>query len=256
MILPGLVSITFRALPVPAIVDLARSAGLAGIEWGGDVHVPHGNLAAARDAATCTARAGLRVAAYGSYYRVGSSEERGMTFASVLESAVALGAPLIRVWAGDRGSTGAAVTHWQHVIDDSRRIGDLAAARGLRIVFEFHGATLTDTHPSALRLLQSVNHPAVFTYWQPPAGIPREEAQAGLRALLPWVRGLHVYHWSPTHEERHPLAEGADGWSRVLHDAREAGHDMYALLEYVRDDDPRQLAPDAATLRRWLAGGG
>jgi len=29
--------------------------------------------------------------------------------------------------------------------------------------------------------------------------------------------------------------------------------DLYALLEFVRDDAPAQLAADAATLRRWLA---
>ena len=31
-----------------------------------------------------------------------------------------------------------------------------------------------------------------------------------------------------------------------------AGRDRWAFLEYVRDDDPGQLAADAATLRTWL----
>jgi hypothetical protein len=44
MIQTGLVSITFRQLSPPAIIDLVRQAGLEGIEWGGDVHVPHGDL--------------------------------------------------------------------------------------------------------------------------------------------------------------------------------------------------------------------
>ena len=39
----GLCSITFRSLDVATIIDLAVSAGLDGIEWGADVHVPVGD---------------------------------------------------------------------------------------------------------------------------------------------------------------------------------------------------------------------
>ena len=45
MIRPGLCSVTFRALDVPAVVRLAAEAGLERIEWAGDVHVPPGDLA-------------------------------------------------------------------------------------------------------------------------------------------------------------------------------------------------------------------
>ena len=53
-ILPGLVSITFRALAPREIVDLAARARLAGIEWGGDIHVPHGDLQRAGEAGRMT----------------------------------------------------------------------------------------------------------------------------------------------------------------------------------------------------------
>ena len=43
MIESGLVSITFRKLTVEKIIELVKEAGLQGIEWGGDVHVPHDN---------------------------------------------------------------------------------------------------------------------------------------------------------------------------------------------------------------------
>ena len=45
----GLVSITFREKSPEEIVGLVVEAGLDGIEWGGDVHVPHGDLAKARE---------------------------------------------------------------------------------------------------------------------------------------------------------------------------------------------------------------
>ena len=44
----GLVSVTFRELASREIVALVANAGLDGIEWGGDVHVPHGELSTAR----------------------------------------------------------------------------------------------------------------------------------------------------------------------------------------------------------------
>ena len=40
----GLVSISFRDFSPEKIVKMCAKAGLDGIEWGGDIHVPHGNL--------------------------------------------------------------------------------------------------------------------------------------------------------------------------------------------------------------------
>ena len=61
MIRPGLCSVTFRSLPVEEVVRHAASAGLEGIEWAGDAHVPPGDLDAATHARTVTEEAGLAV---------------------------------------------------------------------------------------------------------------------------------------------------------------------------------------------------
>ena len=97
---PGLVSISFRKLSWQDTLSLAKTAGLEAIEWGGDVHVPHGDVALAREVGEATRAAGLEVAAYGSYYRLG---EPAPDFSDVLASAKALGAPIIRIWAGSYG---------------------------------------------------------------------------------------------------------------------------------------------------------
>ena len=89
----GLTSITFRQLDRGEIIDLVAKAGLDGIEWGGDIHVPHGDLDAAVSAARCTRDAGLEVSSYGSYYRTGVSEQEGLSFESVLETAKAMCLP-------------------------------------------------------------------------------------------------------------------------------------------------------------------
>jgi 3-dehydroshikimate dehydratase len=253
MVHPGLVSITFRALTPAQIVALVRQAGLRGIEWGGDIHVPHGNTGRAREVRELTHEAGLAVAAYGSYYRAGQSEAAGLAFEQVLDSAVELGAPTIRVWAGASGSTVATSDERAQVASDLRRIATMAAAARTTISLEFHNGTLTDTADSALRLLEETKHPNLFTYWQPPLDRDTAGCIQDLRRLLGHITHLHVYHWKPASTERLPLADGAERWHEFLRLAAGAAGDRYAMLEFVERDSPECFLRDAATLSVALA---
>ena len=98
----GLTSITFRQLDAADIIDLVRQSGLDGIEWGGDVHVKPGETELAKRIGEQTRQAGLRVLSYGSYLHVDGPETVAADFEPVLQSALALGAPVIRVWPGGR----------------------------------------------------------------------------------------------------------------------------------------------------------
>ena len=100
----GLVSVTFRTLAVERVIELVSQAGLNSIEWGGDIHVPPTNPSWAKEVGKMTRESGLEVSSYGSYYRAGSLSD-GQSFESILDAAVALGAPSIRVWAGNQGSS-------------------------------------------------------------------------------------------------------------------------------------------------------
>lgn len=252
MIHSGLVSITFRKLSPAEIVALVRKAGLTGIEWGGDVHVPHGDIGRAREVRAMTQEAGLRVAAYGSYYRAGWSETNGLPFRQVLDSAVELGAPTIRVWPGGKGSADVDATGRRAVVDDLRRIADIAAQAGVTISTEFHGGTLTDTNESACRLLEEVAHPNLFTCWQPHNGEATEACVEGLRAVLPRVGNVHVFHWWPTSAERHALADGAARWTPFLKELKTLPGERFAMLEFVQGDSEDAFLRDAATLVAWL----
>jgi 3-dehydroshikimate dehydratase len=237
---PGLVSVTFRQLSPYQVIEAAVAAGLEGIEWGGDIHVPHGDLPAAARVAEQTATAGLSVAAYGSYYRLaestGDPEE-------VVETAAVLGAPTIRVWAGRRGSVDADGAYWDAVVADGSRLISLAADEGMTVSFEYHRNTLTDSRTSTARLLDAL--PAARTLWQPQPERDRAENLGDLRAVLPRLTNMHVFTWTATGERR-PLAEGRDDWLAYLDAAR---GNRFALLEFVAGDDPERLVSDAATLR-------
>jgi len=248
MIKPGLVSITFRNLSVQEISGLAAKSGLVGIEWGGDVHVPHGDVGAARKVRKLTVDAGLEVASYGSYYRC----DDDISFGDVLKAAVALEAPLIRVWAGTKGSASTTAEERARIVENVRRIADKAAREGVRIAFEYHGKTLTDDVISAAQLLQEVAHTNVYTYWQPLPLHTLDERLSGLERVKPWLANLHVFSWTDK-GERLPLVEGEELWRRYFSLIRDLPQQRYALIEFVKGNEPEQLLDDARTLRRWLA---
>ncbi|CAN5383815.1 TIM barrel protein [soil metagenome] len=252
--LPGLVSITFRRLTPAEVIALASEAQLSGIEWGGDIHVPHGEIGTAREVARRTRDAGLAVAAYGSYYRVGAKAHD--PFSQIVETAIALGTKIIRVWPGNVGSAEIEEAGRRAVIEDARRIADLAVAAGLTIACEWHGGTLTDTAASATSLFAAVDSPAFKTYWQPRTKMSSDVSLADIEAALPRLAGLHVFHWNEQTADRRPLAEGESVWRKYLDRAAAAPGGtagQYALLEFIADDDPAQFLADAATLKKWLA---
>jgi 3-dehydroshikimate dehydratase len=253
MMIPGLVSITFRELPANRVIALAAEAGLGGIEWGGDVHVPHGDLTIARRVARLTADAALEISAYGSYYRAAVSPSQGLAFDSVCRTAVELGAPIIRIWAGAVGSSQADAGVWQAVSDDLRRACDRAAADGIGVSLEFHGGTLADTPESALRLLHDVDRPNLSTYWQPPNGSEKERCVRGLRLMRDQVRNVHVFHWWPDDQHRLPLETGADRWRAYFQAIPRDEIRRHASLEFVRDGDIAQFRNDARTLLALLS---
>ena len=248
MIRPGLVSVTFRKLTPRHIVRLAVEARLEGIEWGGDIHVPHGDIALAKEVARLTREAGLAVASYGSYYRVGADPPEH--FVPVLDTAEAMGATMIRLWAGNIPSDQADAGCRQRVVEDAIRVAGLAAGRNVALAFEFHDGTLNDRTDTSRQLLEAIGKPNFGTYWQPPVDMGLDDCLVSLRTALGRLANLHVYHWRGYN--RLPLEQGQDRWRRYMELVSLTGRDHWALLEFVAKDDPDNLLADAAALRRWL----
>ena len=254
MLNTGLVSITFRKLTPEKIIELVCNAKLQGIEWGGDIHVPHGNIEAAQSVGRMTRQAGLNVAAYGSYYRVGESESENLKFTDVLASAVALGAPMIRVWAGNKNSQDADGAYWNKVVEDTRRIADLVSKRGITIVFEFHNGTLNNLPQSCVKLLGDVGRENVRTYWQPIHGAGADKNCLGIDMIMPAISGVHVFHWWPADQPvRYLLCEGQSDWRRYVQKFKDSDRNYYFLIEFVKDDDIENFLKDAETLRNWVS---
>jgi sugar phosphate isomerase/epimerase len=239
-ILAGLCSISFRDLAVDEVVALASDAGLAGIEWGADRHVPPGSDAAS--VADRCADAGLACPSYGTYLFAGRTSHDEV--AAACSTAVELGAGNLRIWAPDEAEAA-----------DVADIADRAAERGLTVSLEFHPGTRTGTAASTLELLAGADRENLFTYWQPDPALTPVDAIEEHAAVAGHLSHLHVFSWGPGgFADRLPLADGADLWRSVL--AADAtgrwNHDRWAFLEYVPDDEPACLGREAATLRTWI----
>ena len=116
----GLVSVSFRGLGADEIIKITRDASLSAIEWGGDVHVPSGDLDKAEKVRTATEKAGLSVPEYGSYYRLGVSLSSDIV--GVARTAEALGTDTVRVWAYNKGSRDVSEDEYSAVVSDAKRI--------------------------------------------------------------------------------------------------------------------------------------
>lgn len=257
----GLCSIAFRQLNPQQVVDLVKRSGLDAIEWGGDIHVPSGEPALAEQVSVLTHDAGLAVAAYGSYYRVLDEDGRPIPFEPVLESALALQTDTIRIWAGDRSSGIAGAEYTARMLGALNGVLEQAQAHNMKIGLEFHADTLNDSNEAANRLLQAVEHPNLYTYWQPVYWLTdRAYRMDGLRRMRERILNLHVFQWNFSPKagawgdatDRRPLEEGAAEWLSYLREPLNDAVDHYALIEFVRDDDPDQFLADAAVLKEWL----
>lgn len=268
---PGLCSVTLARRTPREVVECCARAGLEGIEWWGRDHAPPGDMARAREVAALCADAGIACASYGSYYRVGAADP-GADFDAVLATADALGAPAVRVWAGEADWEEHGRGEVQSIAEEALRLADIAQRAGLRLVFEFHTGSLTNRAENAERFAALVPHPAIGFSWQPQHGYRRAFNEMGLRLLLPRLASVHVFHWTigawedsivnetirpiahPDDFHIHPLADGAGNWAAYLSIAASAGGSRWAFLEFVRGDEPAQVEADAATLRQLLAG--
>ncbi|MDR1011562.1 MAG: TIM barrel protein, partial [Opitutaceae bacterium] len=213
------------------------------------MHAPPGNTVHANAVGRRTRDAGIAITAYASYYRLDASEQEGVSFASILDTAVALGAPVIRVWAGSRMKEAECPDHRKHALDDALRIAGIAKAAGRAIAFEYHSNTFADTPESAEAFLADATHPAIFSLWQPPNGQSDDCCVRSLEGILARLHHVHVFHWWPDAGTRLPLAAGEARWRRflkLLEDKCKVAGDVDLLLEFVAGDSESQLLQDAA----------
>lgn len=247
----GMCSVTLRNLDPETVIQLAVEADLESIEWASDTHVVAGDLKAAAHIGDQTRDAGMAIASYGSYFRFPWSAPPGEKANDIVETALALGAPRIRIWAGPTASDKTEPTERVRTTEAIAEICRQASSAGLGTALEFHLGTLADTVDSTLRLLADLDAECVSTYWQPRIGATDSEAVEDLKRLGGNVSTLHVFSWGAKFD-RHPLKAREEMWREVAREAVRMPQVTDMLLEFLPDDDETLLSSEARTLNTWL----
>ncbi len=245
MLIPGLVTVTFRPFSREKVAETAAKAGLRRLEWGGDIHVPPGDDGAAEDAVRLTALHGLEIDTYGSYFRCLPGEDAG----AVVGTAEKLGARNLRVWAGQKGSAEISEEERGAVVSGIRAVCRMVP-RGMTVSTEFHQNTLTDRFESAVRMAEEVGEANFRLYWQPNQFMDDAYNLAAVKACLPYLSNVHVFTWSG--HDKFPLADGERMWRQYIEIVASDGSDHGLFLEFTCDGSAEQLYRDAETLARWL----
>ena len=233
----GLTTVTFRNKSIDEIIEIAVRAKLDGIEVGGDVHLPPDSVNLARSIGSKAAGAGLKIFSYGSYFKAGESDID--EFDGVLKSAVALGAPVIRVWTTPDG---------EKTVAALKEICAKAESAGVEIGLEFHNGTYNDSGDRALEIIERVGSDNLFTYWQPLYG--KEKNLADIEKVGNVCKHVHVYNWiyGETETVRLKLNDPPDYWQSFV---KALGDKIY-IMEFVRGDDEREFYSDAEFLHSIL----
>ncbi len=247
MIKMGIVSVSFRKKSVEEVIDIVKKAGLSVIEWGSDVHVPQGEVELANEVREKTLAAGLEIPSYGSYYHLGSNGD----FAPFIESAKALGAPNIRVWAGKIASAVISDEDRANIVADARRVCDMAAKEGITISVEYHNDSMTDSADADIAFLNMVDHDNFYTYWQQPLELTDDEQLPELKKVVNYgrLKNAHAFQYRRNAEgglEKLPL--NGELWADYVKAIATHPGDHCVLIEFVSGYTDEEFFADAKTL--------
>lgn len=263
MIRIGLSSTALLTASPQEVIAAAKAAGIDAIEWAGGVHVPHDDASAARSIMIDTLRAGLTTASYAALYRVDGDGELGLRFDALLEAAADLGAPMLRVFVGERASGGRARVQRVRLVEEAKRLGDRAAERGLTLCLSFGRNSYLDRYEDGVSLAGKIDHPFVRFAWEELSGsAPRQCAQS-LEAAGRAVGMLLVRHMgkdgmaAPLEREEAEWRQRLGAFKKVELDPKMG---QFVVIAAIRDRPPEDaaaalpgLAEDVAFLRRLAA---
>ncbi len=242
----GIVSISFRTYSKEEILSAAKDAGLDSVEWGGDVHVPHGDINEAKAAKELSKNYGISMPEYGSYYIIGKSEPE--LFEKVLDSAKILGTKIIRVWPGQgMPSDSLSCEQYEALVADAKRICNMA--NDFTVALECHPGSMTDEYHHALQFISDVGCENLKMFWQPNQHRPLNYNLDSIKALMPYIVSVHVFSWK--RNEHLPLSAGANEWEKYIELLSEK--DLNYMLEFMHDGKIETLKETAEVLHSWLA---
>lgn len=241
----GMTSLTFRNEDIETVFDYAKKAGIEGIEWGvSDKHIVIGDEKRIGLVKELSARYKIDIFSLGSYCRMTDFEECVQT----LETAKMLGAPIIRVWAGSKSSCDCDEEYYSVIVENTKKMAQLAYKLSIKLCFEYHPYTLTDDPDEATKLVQKINEKNVGLYWQPQGYLSYEEnLEAFKKVKLYVLKNIHLNNYSKEKGYCYlsDIYENLKGYF-----AKEKDSEYNFLVEFVKDASLDSLISDVNTVKR------
>lgn len=244
----GLTSVTLRQKSCEDILTFCQESGVQAIEWGGDLHIKPGDLIRARDIGDRTRHGGIQTFSYGSYYRLGSGDIDQQAFKIIAETALALGAEIIRIWTGSTQEGKNKDLLIEENAEELIELCRIASKYKLVIGLEYHRNTLTEDAEDLLTLLNKVQANNLKTYWQPNPELSLETHLKEINLLKDHICCMHTFYWLHNGglDTRRPLKEGLKSWQSYVYALNNP--QVPLLLEFVQGDSLEQCYEDMASL--------
>jgi sugar phosphate isomerase/epimerase len=153
-----------------------------------------------------------------------------------IDRAVALGAPTIRIFAGDvqKGTTEAQARQW--CLEAIREACAYAAPRGVILALENHGGIVT-TADQLLSIVKEVDSEWFGVNWDS-GNFRSADAYAELAAIAPYAVTAQIKAKIGSPDGSKP----AD-WKRVIGILRDRGYRGWVALEYEEEEDAKTAVP-------------
>lgn len=247
----GFTSTTFRPIKNPeGIVRIAEQAGVDCIEWGGDIHVK--DTRAAEKVKLLCRNAGIEISSYGSYYRVGSGNTS--QWENICQIAHTMGARVIRVWLGEKGSKKTDAALYNKISDDLVRICEIADKYSLTVSPECHMGTYNDNTEAFLKIYADFSQRCktnnLKTYFQS----KYKNLAYDLDRIEKTIDEIEIVHISYSEQLREQFffKKNSNYAAQLLKKLKEKGYGKTVLLEYTYFSSPQFFMKDISRLKNDL----
>jgi len=250
----GLTSVTFRQWSPECIIQNMKYAGLNTIEWGSDVHLIPGDIENAKKIKDMCDAAEIGISSYGTYYRLGENVEPVKTFSEYLETANAVSAPVVRIWAGDRDADKCDEEYYNRCVRETVLLCDAAAEFNISVATEYHHGTLTCNADSAIRFLNDVNRENFGLYYQFDPNESLNENLISIEKMAPYLKNIHIFNidCNSNHYffDEH---KGIETWETICNKLKNLNINTAMLFEFIKQSDLEGLCRETKTVKQIMS---
>ena len=244
----GYTTVTFRDMTIQENVKFAKESGMECLEWGGDLHIT--DIDSARLARELCLSEGIAISAYGSYYTLGQGNISD--WARVVAIASELGAPVIRVWLGKKGSDKFSDIEFDELVIEAQSMADEASKYGIIIASECHQNTYNDTTDSALAFLDAVGRDNYRTYYQS-RYLDMATDLDKLDRLYDYVDNTHISFSEVTYNQRHfSCKKDKYALEKVINRLVEKDYKGNIIIEFCKKNKTKYFMRDIVRFRECM----